>query len=34
VRDIAADLPPIFNAFYADEAARMCANCGAVHPGK
>lgn len=34
VRDIAADLPPIFNAFYADEAARTCANCGTVHPGK
>jgi 3-hydroxyanthranilate 3,4-dioxygenase len=34
VRDVAADLPPIFNAFYADEAARTCANCGTVHPGK
>jgi 3-hydroxyanthranilate 3,4-dioxygenase len=34
VRDIAADLPPIFNAFYADEASRTCANCGTVHPGK
>lgn len=34
VRDIAADLPPVFAAFYADEAARTCPNCGALHPGK
>ena len=34
VRDIAADLPPVFSAFYADEAARTCRNCGTVHPGK
>ncbi len=34
VRDIAADLPPVFNAFYADEQARTCPNCGALHPGK
>jgi 3-hydroxyanthranilate 3,4-dioxygenase len=34
VRDIAADLPPVFSAFYADEKARTCANCGTVHPGK
>jgi 3-hydroxyanthranilate 3,4-dioxygenase len=34
VRDIAADLPPVFQAFYADESARTCANCGALHPGK
>jgi 3-hydroxyanthranilate 3,4-dioxygenase len=32
VRDIAADLPPVFSAFYADEKARTCANCGTVHP--
>jgi 3-hydroxyanthranilate 3,4-dioxygenase len=34
VRDIVADLPPVFNAFYADERARTCANCGALHPGQ
>ena len=34
VRDIAADLPPIFGAFYDDETARTCANCGTVHPGR
>lgn len=34
VRDIVADLPPVFNAFYADEQARTCASCGALHPGK
>jgi 3-hydroxyanthranilate 3,4-dioxygenase len=34
VRDIVADLPPVFERFYADEALRTCANCGAVHPGK
>jgi 3-hydroxyanthranilate 3,4-dioxygenase len=34
VRDIAADLPPVFQAFYADEQARTCANCGTLHPGK
>lgn len=34
VRDIVADLPPVFTAFYADEAARTCRACGQVHPGK
>lgn len=34
VRDIVTDLPPIFQAFYDDEKARTCENCGAVHPGK
>jgi 3-hydroxyanthranilate 3,4-dioxygenase len=34
VRDIAADLPPIFTVFYDDEQARTCANCGTVHPGR
>jgi TRAP-type C4-dicarboxylate transport system substrate-binding protein len=28
------DLPPLFDAFYADEAARTCGACGAVHPGR
>ncbi|GAA1223288.1 3-hydroxyanthranilate 3,4-dioxygenase [Pseudonocardia alaniniphila] len=34
VRDIVADLPPVFSAFYADEKARTCDGCGALHPGK
>ncbi|MFM7596960.1 MAG: 3-hydroxyanthranilate 3,4-dioxygenase, partial [Actinomycetota bacterium] len=34
VRDIAADLPPIFEAFYSDESARTCTSCGHLHPGK
>ncbi len=34
VRDIVADLPPVFEQFYADEQARVCAHCGATHPGK
>lgn len=34
VRDIVADLPPVFTAFYADEQGRVCQQCGALHPGK
>jgi 3-hydroxyanthranilate 3,4-dioxygenase len=34
VRDIVKDLPPLFQAFYEDEKARTCDNCGALHPGK
>lgn len=34
VKDIAADLPPLFEKFYASQAARTCRNCGHVHPGK
>lgn len=34
VKDIVKDLPPLFNAFYADTGARTCTKCGAVHPGK
>jgi 3-hydroxyanthranilate 3,4-dioxygenase len=34
VRDIVKDLPPVFAAFYADERARTCPKCGALHPGK
>ena len=34
VDNIEIDLPPLFEAFYADESARTCGNCGAVHPGK
>lgn len=31
---IVDDLPPIYAAFYADEEARTCPNCGVLHPGK
>jgi 3-hydroxyanthranilate 3,4-dioxygenase len=34
VTDIVKDLPPLYEAFYADEKARTCKACGAVHPGK
>ncbi|PXY21575.1 3-hydroxyanthranilate 3,4-dioxygenase [Prauserella flavalba] len=34
VRDIVADLPPVFAKFYADERARTCEACGTLHPGK
>lgn len=31
---IVDDLPPVFSAFYGDEATRTCPHCGALHPGK
>jgi 3-hydroxyanthranilate 3,4-dioxygenase len=34
VEHLVKDLPPLYEAFYADEKARKCKNCGAVHPGK
>jgi 3-hydroxyanthranilate 3,4-dioxygenase len=34
VRDIVKDLPPLYEAFYASEAARTCPKCGNLHPGK
>ena len=34
VKDIVKDLPPLYEAFYADEKARTCPQCGTVHPGK
>ena len=34
VRDIVADLPPVFEEFYASDEARTCPGCGALHPGK
>ena len=33
VQAIDRDLPPLFAAFDADEDARTCPNCGAMHPG-
>jgi 3-hydroxyanthranilate 3,4-dioxygenase len=32
--DIVKDLPPLFDAFYADRRARTCPRCGTLHPGK
>ncbi|HEY5210885.1 MAG TPA: 3-hydroxyanthranilate 3,4-dioxygenase [Stellaceae bacterium] len=32
--NIVRDLPPLFERFYADRAARLCPACGAVHPGE
>jgi 3-hydroxyanthranilate 3,4-dioxygenase len=34
LKSIVRDLPPIYQAFYADEKARTCPSCGALHPGK
>jgi 3-hydroxyanthranilate 3,4-dioxygenase len=34
VKDIVKDLPPLYENFYADEKARTCRHCGAVHPGR
>jgi 3-hydroxyanthranilate 3,4-dioxygenase len=34
LRDIVADLPPVFQAFYDSDDGRICPNCGTVHPGK
>ena len=34
VSNIVTDLPPLFEAFYSDEAARTCGGCGAIHPGR
>lgn len=34
VEHVVKDLPPLYEAFYADLAARKCKNCGALHPGK
>jgi 3-hydroxyanthranilate 3,4-dioxygenase len=34
LKDIVADLPPLYEAFYSSEKARTCPHCGTVHPGK
>jgi len=34
LESIVDDLPPVYEAFYASEAARTCPNCGTIHPGK
>ena len=34
LKNIVKDLPPLYDAFYANESARKCRQCGAMHPGK
>ena len=34
VQNIVADLPPLFEAFYASVERRTCRQCGTLHPGK
>lgn len=34
VANVVTDLPPLFEAFYADNGKRTCPSCGALHPGK
>jgi len=34
VQHLVRDLPPLYEAFYADEKARRCKKCGVIHPGK
>ncbi len=34
ITNIVNDLPPLFSSFYADQKARTCSRCGALHPGK
>jgi 3-hydroxyanthranilate 3,4-dioxygenase len=34
LKSIVDDLPPLFEKFYGDEAARRCRNCGTIHPGR
>jgi len=34
VKHLVHDLPPLYDAFYADSRARTCKACGALHPGR
>ncbi len=34
LQSIVEDLPPLYETFYADQDARTCPDCSAVHPGK
>ena len=34
VQNIVADLPPLFEAFYASAQKRTCPDCGQIHPGR
>ncbi|HEY7247763.1 MAG TPA: 3-hydroxyanthranilate 3,4-dioxygenase [Xanthobacteraceae bacterium] len=33
VQHLVKDLPPLYESFYADAAARKCKQCGTIHPG-
>ena len=34
LQSLVDDLPPLFQRFQEDDAARVCGHCGALHPGK
>jgi 3-hydroxyanthranilate 3,4-dioxygenase len=34
VQHLVKDLPPLYESFYRNDAARTCRQCGAVHPGR
>ena len=34
VKSLVKDLPPLYEAFYKDDKARICKKCGTVHPGR
>lgn len=34
LQSIVRDIPPLYQAFYNDEEARICPQCNALHPGK
>jgi 3-hydroxyanthranilate 3,4-dioxygenase len=34
VASLVKDLPPLYEAFYADTDARTCRSCGSIHPGR
>lgn len=34
LQSLVRDLPPLFDAFHADEGKRRCGRCGALHPGR
>jgi len=34
VEHLVRDLPPVYEKFFADQKARTCKKCGAIHPGK
>jgi 3-hydroxyanthranilate 3,4-dioxygenase len=34
LESIVDDLPPLYRAFYGNDAARKCPHCGTMHPGK
>jgi 3-hydroxyanthranilate 3,4-dioxygenase len=34
LKSLVDDLPPVYESFYNDKAARTCNDCGELHPGK